>query len=388
MAGAGGHLFLVRGDLTRLAVDAVLVPSGWANGRLGHVANEAWDRLLGGALDEQRMVTPAPTEADRVCEVRRLAGGPAVWCAHTGESGQKPEWYADAARLFVELAGAAGSVLEKRPLDHDRPLLALPLLGVGLGGGSHRKGEVVIAFVQQILVAMERVDADVVLVLADDAAFAAAQQARRRVLGDAGWRGLEAHVEVAGDLARRARARQLVLFVGSGASIGAGGRTWKGLLEALGRRAAFDRTQMEELTEHLDTRDAGQVLSKELTSERLRADVVKLTTIERPALVHQLLASLPVDQVVTTNCDEGLEFAFEAAGRPLAVLPKRWIGASRSTAVEDMTPVWRTGFRTPTRRSTPPRGPRRPRRPDIHPSRATASDAGSRTRRHGRGRPP
>ncbi len=324
-----GHLFVVRGDLTRLAVDAVLVPSGWESGQLGHVGSDVWDELLGDHLDADRFVRPAPDEDRRVCEVRRVADGPAVWVGHTGDDERDPRWYGEAAGRFVEAAGRAGRVLAFRPLGHERPLLALPLLGVGLGGMAERKGEVVIACVRSIVAAMAHVDADVVLVLADDQAFAAALQARQSVLGDSGWAGLEPHREGAVDLARRARAKQLVLFVGSGASTGAGGLSWKGLLRALGAQAGWDKPQLTELVDHLDARDAGQVLNGYFGAAELRRRVVALTRVERPSLMHQLLASLPVEQVITTNYDEGLELSFAAAGRALPVLPQpeatRWL---------------------------------------------------------------
>jgi hypothetical protein len=324
-----GHLFVVRGDLTRLAADAVLVPSGWQDGRLGHVGSDAWDELLGDHLDADRFVHQAPDEARRVCEVRRLVGGPAVWVGHTGDDEREPGWYGEAASRFVEAAGRAGRVLSFRPLGHERPLLALPLLGVGLGGMAARKGEVVVACLESIVAAMARVDADVALVLADDQAFAAALQARQRVLGDRGWAGLELHREAAADLARRGRAKQLVLFVGSGASMGAGGRSWKELLRELAVQAGLGEPRLTELVDRLDARDAGQVLAATFGAAELRRRVVELTTIERPSLLHQLLASLPAEQAVTTNYDEGLELSFAAAGRPLPVLPQaeatRWL---------------------------------------------------------------
>lgn len=324
-----GHLFVVRGDLTRLAVDAVLVPSGRWDRRFGHVGAHAWDELLDGYLDPERFLPVAPDTDERVREVRRIANGPAVWVGHTGDDHREPEWYAEAAERFVEAAGRAGAVLAYRPLAVDRPLLALPLLGVGRGGMMARKGEVVVACVRSVVAAMRRVDADVVLVLADDQAFAATLQARRRVLGDGAWAGLDAHRAAATDLARRGRAKQLVLFVGSGASMGAGAPSWKGLLRRLGEQAELGKARLTELVDHLDARDAGQVLTGAFGAAALRRHVVAETTITRPSLVHQLLASLPVEHAVTTNYDEGLELSFAAAGRPLAVLPTpeatRWL---------------------------------------------------------------
>ena len=56
-----------------------------ANGS-GTWSPKVWDVLLGGCVDEERLVLPAPSEAQRVIRVRQVPGGPAVWLGHTGES--------------------------------------------------------------------------------------------------------------------------------------------------------------------------------------------------------------------------------------------------------------------------------------------------------------
>jgi hypothetical protein len=60
-----GHLFIVRGDLTHLACDAVLIPSGYADGATGHI-RPAWRPVLGDAVDARGFVRNPPTESARV----------------------------------------------------------------------------------------------------------------------------------------------------------------------------------------------------------------------------------------------------------------------------------------------------------------------------------
>lgn len=426
-----GHLFVTRGDLGRLACDAVLVPSGRAGRRFWHVSNPGWHRLLEGLRDEEGFVAPhggwsgeapTPSEGRRVVRLARSRGPalPEVWAGHTGEGGQEPQWYAEAIGEFLGAAtaslgrarGAAGAATDAavdardrargaagvapgdaaatgpratqvdtsgadatidlaagasaqatsstplvplvddpaprpwRPLDDPRPLLAVPLVGVGRGGADRRKGEAVTAIVETIDEVQQRLDVDVVLVMWTPESFAAGQQARRKVVGPRAWDALGGPEgpmrREALALAEQARAGQLVPFVGAGAGIGAGLPSWKDLLRLLGRDAGLDDTELAQL-HTLDARDAGAVIARRLqarlgdgastgttvpenvlvpTSAQLLADQVRRrATSDRVSLLHQLLASLPVTEAVTTNYDTCLERAFADAGRPLKALP-------------------------------------------------------------------
>lgn len=313
-----GHLFITRGDLRHLACDAILVPSGTDDqGRRGHTG---WE--VEGLRREDGLVVGAPSGTDRVAEVvPATEASPAVWLGHTGERGDEPpEWYAQAVREFIASAGS-GQRLTARPLADDRPVLAIPLVGIGAGGMAAHKGELVVAVVEAVETALRQRDADVVLVLASSEAFAAAQQARSRT--DLQWRELSEELQAkAASLAAKARADRLVLFMGAGTGIGAGLPSWSDLLDRLARGAGLDEEEMAQLVE-LDHRDAAAVIEQRLRRDGHRiADVISpMISQPRVSLLHQLLASLPVTEAVTTNYDWLFEKAWSDAERAHVVLP-------------------------------------------------------------------
>lgn len=356
------HLFLTQGDLTHLACDAFLVPSGTAGDRRWHVETRAWIAALNGrrsgTVDADGFVVGAAgREAGRTWEVhpRAVEGGvvlPAMWIGHTGDDVDDPEWYSEGVAAFVRDATArlTGSLREEaalreqhrrapeagaspaqlapeppaRPAGSDRPLLGIPLVGTGAGGAAGRKDDTLRAILGAVRAAQRQSAAaaeapDVVLVLHGRADFAAAQQARRELWGDDAFAALaDAQRSAAARLAKEARAGQLVPFVGAGAGIGAGLPSWSGLLQVLAERADLPEEDRPALAK-LDARDQADVLARLLPDGGLKAAVVALTGGEdrRVSLTHQLLASMPVREVVTTNYDECLETAFRDADRPL-----------------------------------------------------------------------
>jgi len=320
-----GHLFIVRGNLLEVACDAVLIPTGVGTEGNGEVLPHWKDsRLvaLGG------YVKPAPTERRRIVLVTPFKSlqEPAIWAGHTGAAGKNPAWFAAAAAAYVREAGISirpGSGTS-RPLDDARPLLALPLIGTGKGGMKRHKGEVVQAVVDAIDQAQRDVDADVVLVLNNAEGYAAAQKARRRI-GPRVWELLSSdQQQAAGELARLARDERLVLFLGAGASIGAGLPSWGELLEQLAQAALPNSDQRESLKK-LDPRDAGDVLAGRFLEQgtSLADQVCALTEAARGSLTHQLLASLPIHEAVTTNYDTLFERAWTNTGRKPRVLPRQ-----------------------------------------------------------------
>lgn len=242
---------------------------------------------------------------------------------HTGEVDKDADWYAEAAVAFLRGAAAAGPVEGARPLTQVRPLLALPFVGTGAGGFAAHKGRAMQALVDHIgKLLRDEVDADVVLVLRNDEAFAAAQHARSRTPHDP-WSDLPAAaVRVAVELADRARDARLVLFFGAGASVGAGLPSWSGLLAELAEVAGVPAAEREPLRA-LSSLDAAAILERRLAARAttLGRAVARIMRRDRGSLVHQLLASLPVDEAATTNYDSLFEQAWAGAGKEHVVLP-------------------------------------------------------------------
>jgi hypothetical protein len=172
---------------------------------------------------------------------------------------------------------------------------------------------------------LETTSADVVLVLNDPASYAAVQQARLRYGDQRLWGSLsDTQREVVQDLAAEAAAGRLVLFMGAGTSIGAGLPSWRGLLSQLAGEA--DLTDEVDVTQlgQLDPRDAAAVIEGRLRRQgkRLTDAIMERFHATHVSLVHQLLASLPAREALTTNYDTLFERAWQDAGRKPAVLPK------------------------------------------------------------------
>jgi hypothetical protein len=105
---------------------------------------------------------------------------------------------------------------------------------------------------------MQEVDVDVALVLFDDQAFAAAQQARRPFLGTGRGSGSMSTGSWRATSPDGPERTQLVLFVGAGASIGAGGPSWPDLLDRLAERAELNGDDRDELRARLDAATLGK----------------------------------------------------------------------------------------------------------------------------------
>jgi hypothetical protein len=317
-----GHVFVVKGDITRLACDAWLLPSGpdtrpepdWLAGTPGV------DRIDWPEVDEDWR-----REKRRAREVHAWpAEAPRPWVVNVGPDGERPiPWYVEGAAEFLERAGSRLGGRRGRS-SRVRPLLALPVVGTGRGGARHAAGEVV----RELLPALDRASTahgiDVALVAREEAAFAAAQAERRRAAALDPWGelddGLRAEADRLGDLAA---AERLVLFLGGGVGRGAGLPLWGEMLDGLAERAGMSAAERGAIAQ-LDPLDRARLIGKRLHGGSLGALVAELLGGYRHhSLSHALLAALPVEEVVTTNYDLLFEQASAAAGFPVRVLPDR-----------------------------------------------------------------
>ncbi len=289
------HLYIVRGDITRLHCDAWLLPTD----RILHLT-EFWR----SAVPEDLPPLPSGWAIDG-CRSYAWPGwddGPVPWLTWVGSKKEvpDPEFYAEAVRQFVTRAAAPGR------------LLALPFVGAGAGGGASIKGSLAERLVRTILDL--EVEADVVLVCREVSHFAACQQVRNR---HAKWEALDGAARAeASRLAALARTDRLALFLGAGVSKGAGLPDWNKLLESLAEGCGLN---YEELAK-LDVLDKAQLLARRY-GDGFKPAVAERVNARRYSLSHALLASLPARETITQNYDQLFEHASRAAGHTLSVIP-------------------------------------------------------------------
>lgn len=330
------HVFVVRGDLMQLACDAWLVSGG--NGGPGHTwrsvlpPKSQWLPREAGWGDRERSIQLADTEApDPLPFLTNISGQPE----------DPPDWYVESARHFVRVASRTLLDKKRAPMfGRATHLLAVPLVGTAGGGGGHSSGDIVRLLLPALREEARAANVDVALVLKDGPAWAAAQGAR----SDDDWRELPARMRHAADaLAKKARSGDLVVFLGAGVSQGAGLPSWTDLLSELAAaRAQLKSEDDQRALKRLGELDRAAVIKKRLeqqgdadtVDERLGHAVARLLKErgKRHALTHGLLASLPVEEVITTNYDDLFERASCAADRACTVLPsgdvargQRWL---------------------------------------------------------------
>ncbi len=326
------HVFVLRGDLMQLTCDAWLVPgserSPGESWRTALPPQEAWLELPAGWSDEGR------PRARLLAEVSPTEPLPFLTDV-IGTKRDGPPWYVEGARHFVQLAARVLRDKKRAPLfGRHKHLLALPLAGTGGGGGARLSGEVVRLLLPALHEEAEAADVDVALVLRDGPAWAAAQHERAAIET---WATLSPGQLAAADaLASKARSGDLVVFLGAGVSQGAGLPSWTTMLEDLAEeRAGVDDAATKAALAQLGELDRAAVIQRRLHDQEPLGAVVAALLRERArrhALGHGLLASLPVDEVITTNYDDLFERASLAVERPVTVLPggevargQRWL---------------------------------------------------------------
>ena len=315
-----GHLFIVKGDVTRLACDAWLLPcdtrarprAQWLEGTPG--------------AENVRWPTPPPGWERGEVRAIELSGwpddAPRPWLVNAGAAeGTDVGWFVAGASEFLD---RVAEHLRGRTPRHGRarPLVALPILGTGGGGAKRSAGDVVRELLPALRERARRHSVDVALVARAEAPFAAAQAERRRAEGADPWaelpRALRDEVERIAEHAARGR---LVLFVGGGVGRGAGLPLWDEMLDELAKQAGMTAEERRALGD-LDPIDRARIIGKRLDGVELGDAVAQLLgRVQHYSISHALLAALPVSEVVTTNYDCLFEQASAAAGIPVRVLP-------------------------------------------------------------------
>jgi hypothetical protein len=311
-----GHVFIVRGDMRRIACDAWLMPCS-ARGRgekylLPHTPVARWPEL------------PADWVNGKLRTLRLddwPAGKSQPWLVNVGGTQSTPiEWYVEGVAQFLQHACPD---VKRRPrwFKRIKPLVAMNIVGTGKGGGKYRAGDIVAKLLPTLQKAVEEQDVDIALVAHDGPALAAAQAAREQFDPTRSWKELPGPLRAEADrLATRASRGELALFLGAGVSAGAGMPPWNDLLEQLAETAGMSEQERDGL-KHLDVMDRAVIIENRLGSIPLQQELKKMFTAEHYALGHALLAALPVKEVVTTNYDCLFEMAWDTQGRIASVLP-------------------------------------------------------------------
>ena len=255
----------------------------------------------------------------RAFRYRTPQSGPQIWLGCIGAFDSPPDWYAQGLVDFIERVCAAWPLVAGA----HRPRVAVNVGGSGAGGSAHDKGHLFRTIVPALSEAADRLDVDVALVCWGEKQYAAAQRARKWQLRpaeavDSRGAALRTAAEF---IAKVAQSSDLVLFVGAGVSMGAGLKSWQGLLDELLLRADQPIADTERLRQ-LDVRDQAHLISKHFaTPEGYRAAFSGLLESRRYSLAHGLLASLRTREAITTNYDDLYERAASTAGKTCAVLP-------------------------------------------------------------------
>lgn len=344
-AASGGHLFIIDGDLQQLHCDAWLLPTD-----ADYNVTPAFAKVFGQA---NSCTVPAERRGTWSAGMHLAfrasrASEPDIWIGDIGGTPSTPEeHFAERARSFVgQAAKFAAARLERGDRSWSRPpIVALGVIGSGAGGHRSKRGPLLQKLIPALLDAARERACDVVLVTYGQVMYTAAQKVRREsaVRDRRYWAGLpDSLCETADRLAETARSQRLVTFFGAGVGSDVGRPTWSELLESIALRSGAFTPQSIAALGKLDPRDQATVIQRKAGTGFKPAVEASLAT-ERYSLTHGLLASLPVNESVTTNFDDLYERAARIAGRSLAVFPgddltagQRWLLKLHGTIGKDM----------------------------------------------------
>ncbi|HEX6516699.1 MAG TPA: SIR2 family protein [Nocardioidaceae bacterium] len=288
-----GHLFVLHGDLRRLACDAVVIPCDSGNNvnrdwielfptdMVSASPNPRWFRVDVALVNRHARVTEQPTRVDVAATVDYLPDLDLLTRVVSGA----------VVRAAADIEPHQGRSL---------PLVGLPLVGTGAGGLRLDRGSVVARLVPELRRVARESGVDIALVMRDARDYAAVQAVR--TVED--WPGLdEQRLGTAGELAERAVDGELSLFLGAGVSVPLGLPGWLELLNKLAEDAG-----MAEVDPHVDLAAAAEPIKAALGAQyhELMRHIFEQ---HRHAIGHGLLADLDLTRMVTTNYDTCMEVA-------------------------------------------------------------------------------
>ena len=314
--GRDRHCFALQGDLGLLAADTYLIPTD-SYGRV----EDHWEWAVG---HDEHGRTRQLHDAAALLATRGFAwvdGTPAGSVLALNVAGGTT--VNDVASMIRRLT-AALDALESGGLVSEfraRPLVAMPLIGVGQAGLGGRTGEVISALLGAIGDHFDRTPAggfDMAIVTRDPSSIAALQHARR---GRFVQRSASTTPEWLDRIVRSAREGALAVIFGAGASASLGLPMWNELLARL-VESLDDPTLAEMDLTGLDPVDAATLLIEAGGAVWFAAALARLLGTPRHSLTHGLIANLRCPLTITTNYDQAFEIAAQSiTGLPLSVLP-------------------------------------------------------------------
>jgi len=331
-----GHLYVIDGDLTRIACDAWLLPTDDS-----YKITSLWHRMLSDTdLDahneDGRWLRPSAIEELGGRYVARYGStapdDPQIFLGKIGGGG--PAAIRGACTEFLSLARPAA--LARASTTGRRPLLAVNALGTGRGGMNNHQTTALTVLISHLdaLLESEFADIDVVLVCFGEKQESVAQSLRRSMLtqdaaSDPRWQfDPQFHDRLHAEASRIAgliSSGNVSIFMGAGVSAGAGLMAWDDLLVDIGR-LTDPPTRSEELQSLHDNRDVAALLKKRLerSGKSLEEELRSRLHGTRFSLQHGLIASLPCSEFITTNVDYLFELAAELPDTPrLKSMPSR-----------------------------------------------------------------
>ena len=348
-----GHIFVLNTDVRNLACDGWLCPVGSSMD-----VEEYWRIRIGevplrpdGWGVSELCVRCDPKSATERAEARSYEH-PQPYLAYAMgiDSGNELEVLEATLNSFLTMAHKDLQAREAAgvPSRFGRalPLLALPIFGAGFAAndalkGNDNGGVIILQMLRQLHAFTSTHHVDIALCTVDEAAFGAAQTARRFLFGDevpelviSRWSRLwrlkppreaadpEQYFDEVERLAERFSDGQVSLFLGAGVSINAGLPSWTQLLDLLAVELDMQPRERAALAQ-LNPLEAASILGARAGGEReLKRRCARiLATAKRHSLQHALLAGLPFKGVVTTNYDELFELAVRGAGADMVTLP-------------------------------------------------------------------
>jgi len=305
-----GHVFVVHGDLTKLACDAVIVPTD-RNG----VVEPYWGRFAATDVPAFDPVTPRVSRPRRVAhQVVRFVDVGAT------EATADLDWLRDGLRQGLTALAADVSQESWRPRHgRARPLLAMPVVGVGKGGFGSVRGEALRTVLDEALRTAAS-GPDIAIACLGRADYAALQS--RRVTGD--WPDLaEEQVTAADALGEAVREGSVAMFLGAGVSKAAGLPDWTELLADVASRAGVDLPEVRDDLTVDDLPRFASILRQRLGKPEFEGRLRQSLASDGYAVAHALVASMRIEEVVTTNFDDLYERACDTTFQPkgLCVLP-------------------------------------------------------------------